>query len=86
MRRRRRWLFPEWGFHLNRWRLAEYVEAMQNAGVVGIECEVLHQDEAGLMEILPRLSKRFRDVDPRRRPVIVVHTHARKPFQKDSDD
>lgn len=74
-----RWLNPRDGFHLNRWRLPDYLQAMRKAGFESIDYRSLERDQAGLMEIQPRLSPRFRDTDPELLSITIVHLHARKP-------
>ncbi len=74
-----RWLNPKRGFHQNRWRLPEYLEAIKSARFVNTGYRVLQRDEATLREILPRLNERFRDMDPDMLSVLVVHLYGEKP-------
>lgn len=74
-----RWLNPKRGFHQNRWRLPEYLEALKSARFVNTGYRVLQRDEATLREILPRLNERFRDMDPDMLSVLVVHLYGEKP-------
>jgi SAM-dependent methyltransferase len=81
----RRWLCPKRGFHLNRWRLPQYFEAMREAGFINIGYEVLQRDESGLRAILPRLDERFQAMDPDMLSVLVVHLYGQKPVCEGSD-
>ena len=75
----KRWLDPQGGFSLNRWRLTDYVRAMQRIGFSGIEYEVLQTDEAGLRAVMPRLDEQFRGISTDVLSVLWVHLYARKP-------
>jgi SAM-dependent methyltransferase len=57
-----RWIDLCGGFHLNRWRASDYVQAMSDAGFVNVRYEALQQDLEGLRAILPRLHGRFRTI------------------------
>jgi len=81
-----RWLCPKRGFFLNRWRLPEYVEAMERVGFVNIGYQVLQQDETALQAILPRLNERFREFSPDMLSVLVVHLYGEKPMETDAND
>ena len=76
-----RWLDPKSRFHLNRWRLEDYLRAMRKANFAEIDYQSLQKDEAELMEIWPRLHRRFREMDPDLLSIMVVHLYARKPFR-----
>jgi SAM-dependent methyltransferase len=82
----RRWLCPKRGFHLNRWRLPEYVEAMREVGFVNIGYQVLQRDEAALRSVMPRLNERFREFSPDILSVLVVHIYGQKPLEEELDD
>lgn len=73
-----RWLCPKRGFHLNRWRLPDYLEAMQKVGFVDIGYQVLGRDEAALRDILPRLDVRFKDIPLDLLSVLGVHVYGAK--------
>lgn len=81
-----RWLCPKRGFHLNRWRLPEYLDAMDALGFVNIGYQVLERDEAGLREIMPRLDERFKDIRPDMLSVLVVHVYGEKPILGGAND
>lgn len=74
-----RWLNPKRGFHLNRRRLPDYLDALHEAKFDDVSYQVLQKDEGGLREIWPRLDDRFREMDPDLLAVTVVHLSARKP-------
>ena len=78
-----RWLTPKGGFHLNRWRLPDYLDAMQQVGFENIQYEVLDRDRVALRTILPRLNERFRGIDEDELSVLSVHVWAEKPRRND---
>jgi SAM-dependent methyltransferase len=50
------------GFHLNRWRAPEYLDALREAGFINVGYDVLTEDKQSLQCVLPRLHKRFRSI------------------------
>ncbi len=75
----KQWLAPKGGFHLNRYRLPDYLQAMRAADFVEIEYQSLQQNRAALQKIWPRLRGRFRQIDFDLLSIVVVHLYARKP-------
>jgi hypothetical protein len=74
-----RWLDLQSGFHLNRWRVVDYVQAAHDAGLVDIGYEPILRDEAGLQKILPRLHKRFRSLQPELLAILCIYLYGKKP-------
>lgn len=75
----KRWLDPQGGFSLNRWRVTDYVTAMQRIGFAGIDYKVLQSDKAGLSVVMPRLDERFRSISTDMLSALWVHLYAWKP-------
>lgn len=74
-----RWLDPKGGFHLNRWRLPDYLQAMENAGFVKIQYRTLQQEKEELLKILSRLDRQFRHIDTDSLSITVAHLYGNKP-------
>lgn len=75
----RRWLDLDGGFHLNRWRLPDYLRATQESGFVNVGYEVLLSDEAALNAVLPRLDFRFRSMDKQVLAILSISLFGQKP-------
>jgi SAM-dependent methyltransferase len=74
-----RWLCPKRGFHLNRWRLPNYLDAMHEVGFVKVRYRATQRDEAGLETIMLRLDRQFKDMDPGMLSVLMVDLYGEKP-------
>ena len=57
-----RWFDLPAGFHLNRWRVPDYLDAVHRAGFVRVRYDAFMQDRAGAVAVMPRLASRFRNV------------------------
>ena len=53
------WLDLSGGFHLNRWRLPDFLCAAREVGFQEVACEVLSRNESELQAIMHRISPRF---------------------------
>lgn len=73
-----RWLNPKGGFHLNRWRLPSYLDAMKQAGFAHVHYEPIVQDPDGLTAVLPRLDRSFRSVSPEVLSILMIHLYGEK--------
>jgi hypothetical protein len=74
-----RWFNPKGGFQLNRWRITDYLRAMQGVGFVNICYQVLQRDETGVMKVMPRLNERFRGISTDLLSLVMVHLYGEKP-------
>lgn len=72
-------LAPKGGFYQNRWRLSDYLTAMEEAGFANIEYQVTLRDHEGLKKIRPRLQERFRQMDDDMLAILNVHLYGLKP-------
>jgi SAM-dependent methyltransferase len=73
-----RWLDLRGGFHLNRWRVSDYLAAANKAGFINVEYEPLLTDRAGLKNILPRLHEQFRHVQADLLAVLCIYLYGEK--------
>lgn len=74
-----RWLDPSGGFHLNRWRLPDFLQAIREAGFIEIHYETLQESKEELKKVRHRLDERFLSGDVDSLSTMVVHVFARKP-------
>lgn len=74
-----RWFNPKGGFHLNRWRITDYLRAMHEVGFENVCYEGLQKDEPGLMKVMPRLHERFHGISRDLLSLLVVHLYGEKP-------
>lgn len=74
-----RWLVPKGGFHLNRWRLPDYLQAMRDAGFIDVRYEILEKSEDELGKVRDRLDERFRAIDDDLLSVMKTHVYGQKP-------
>jgi SAM-dependent methyltransferase len=75
-----RWLDLGGGFHLNRWRVPDYLHVTHESGFVNVGYEILLKNEAALKEILPRLDYRFRSVSDEMLAILIVSLYGQKPI------
>jgi ubiquinone/menaquinone biosynthesis C-methylase UbiE len=73
------WLDIPGGFHLNRWRVPEYLQAAKQAGFERVSYEVTIRDAAGLETIRPRLRARFGTVPDEMLAVLSILLYGGKP-------
>lgn len=73
------WLNPKGGFHLNRWRVPDYLCAMNEVGFVNVGYEFLVRDPDGLEKVLPRLDRKFSDIAKDVLSVQVMILYGEKP-------
>jgi SAM-dependent methyltransferase len=81
-----RWLSPKGGYHLNRWRLPDYLEAMPAAGFVDVQYEVLDRDRHALQKVMPRLNERFAGLEEDALSVLSVHVWGKRPRRVNTPD
>lgn len=74
-----RWLDLSGGFHLNRWRAPDYVQAMRMAGFVDVGCDVFWRDDQRARAISPRLAPRFRGIPIIELAIQGMYLYGRKP-------
>jgi hypothetical protein len=74
-----RWLDLNGGFHLNRWRVPDYMQAAHESHFVNVDYEILQKDETALKQILPRMNDRFRSVSAEMLAILSLSLYARKP-------
>ena len=74
-----RWLDLGGGFHLNRWRVPDYLHAAHDSRFVDVGYEILLKDEAALKTILPRVDYRFRSVSEEMLAILLVSLYGQKP-------
>jgi len=79
------WLDLRDGFHLNRWRVPDYLRAAHVADFVNIDYEILLKDEAALKAILPRLHCRFRSVPEELLSILSISLYCQKPLDVESE-
>jgi SAM-dependent methyltransferase len=60
----RRWFDIGGGFHVNRWRIADFTRALSKAGFSDVHYEVVERDEEEVRRVMPRLDARFRGISP----------------------
>jgi SAM-dependent methyltransferase len=58
----KRWFDLPGGFHLNRWRVPDYLDAAHRTGFVNLRYDAFIQDQDGARAIMPRLDSRFRNI------------------------
>jgi SAM-dependent methyltransferase len=75
-----RWLDLDGGFHLNRWRVPDYLHVTHESGFVNVGYEILSTDEAALKAILPRLDYRFRSVPEELLAILTISLYGQKPI------
>jgi SAM-dependent methyltransferase len=75
-----RWLDLGGGFHLNRWRLPDYLRAAHDSCFVDVNYDILLKDEDTLKPILPRLDFRFRSIPEEMLAILSVSLYAQKPI------
>ena len=75
-----RWLDLDGGFHLNRWRVPDYLHVTHESGFVNVGYEILSKDEAALKAILPRLDYRFRSVSEEMLAILTISLYGQKPI------
>jgi SAM-dependent methyltransferase len=80
-----RWLDLRGGFHLNRWRVPDYLHAAHESGFVNVGYEILLKDEAALKAILPRLQCRFRSVPEELLSILSISLCCQKPLEIGSE-
>ena len=73
-----RWLDLRGGFHLNRWRAPDYLQAMHDAGFVNVSYEVFMQDKEQLRAIFSRLDHRFRMVKEDMLAILGMYVYGEK--------
>lgn len=74
-----RWLNLRGGFHVNRWRVPDFLRALADAGLVDITYETLERDDEALETVADRLNARFQAIP---RPVLaiqLINLYGRKP-------
>jgi SAM-dependent methyltransferase len=67
------------GFHLNRWRVPDYLEAMQESRFVNIKYVPSQTDYAGLNKILPRLNAQFARLPVEILSIVGIYLYGEKP-------
>ncbi len=73
-----RWLDLQGGFHLNRWRAPDYINAMHEAGFASINYDASCIDHTGLKQILPRLDRRFQTVNRGMLAILSLYLYGEK--------
>jgi len=74
-----RWIDLRGGFHLNRWRVPDYLSAMYQVGFVQVESEPVVSDLAGLRAVYPRLQPKYRTIDSTTLAVLMLYIYGEKP-------
>lgn len=80
-----RWLDLRGGFHLNRWRVPDYLHAAHESGFTNVGYEILLKDEAALKAILPRLHCRFRSMPEELLSILSMSLCCQKPLEVGSE-
>lgn len=76
-----RWFDLSGGFHLNRWRVPAYLQAVRESGFVDVGYDVLLRDEAALKAVLPRVNCRFRSMEEKTLAILCISLFGHKPFE-----
>jgi SAM-dependent methyltransferase len=75
----RRWIDLRGGFHVNRWRAHEHLQALADAGFVQITYAALASDPDALAVVRGRLDRRFRDLPERLLAIAMISLYGRRP-------
>ena len=75
-----RWLDLSGGFHLNRWRVPDYLRAAHESRFINVDYEILQKDETALKLVLHRLNYRFRSVSAEMLAIVSLSLHGQKPI------
>jgi SAM-dependent methyltransferase len=81
-----RYLAMGGGFYQNRWRLPEYLKALQDAGWTDVSYEVNLKDGKEFNRVRPHLAERWRRVDPEMLSALTVGICAVRSEQGLCDD
>jgi hypothetical protein len=76
----KKWLDLDGGFHLNRWRVPDYLRAASASGFVDVGYEVLSCDEVALKAVVNRLHDPFRSMQEQVLAVMSISLFGRKPL------
>lgn len=74
----RRWLDLSGGFHVNRWRAHEHLQAMAEVGFQQITYEAIKADQSGLQAVRHRLAQRFRAMPEKLLAIQMIYLYGRK--------
>jgi SAM-dependent methyltransferase len=79
----RRWLDIAGGFHVNRWRAHDHLQALADAGFEQITYEPFMVDHAALAAMHHRLDRRFRRLPEQLLAIQMIYLYGRKPGRGD---
>jgi SAM-dependent methyltransferase len=75
----RRWLDLRGGFHVNRWRAHQHLNALAAAGFAQVTYEAMRVDKDGLRAVRNRLDQRFRDLPEQLLAIQMLSIYGTKP-------
>lgn len=75
-----RWLDLGGGFHLNRWRVPDYLRAAQESGFVNVGYDILSDDAGALKAVFSRLNGRFRSIEEQVLAILSIALFGQKPL------
>lgn len=78
----KRWLNLGGGFHVNRWRAHDHLQALADAGFEQITYEPFRYDLPGLRALKHRLDRRFRELPERMLGIQMIYLYGRKPLPR----